>query len=157
MPALLYDLSNGNIKYIEANALKALGNLNPGESVFYIDGELHSELIIEIYISLNDGVGSKFEIRDGNLIRDDQIVELQNQNFLNRAREFYQQLPTAITFFANASNNWDSMSASQKQTWLINNFDTVLLAEAQQLRFLRWFIKNTIKRYEDQSTLILLD
>lgn len=57
------------------------------------------------------------------------------------AQEFRDELDTGITWLSNAQSGWDSLSASEKQSWLLNNFDTVLLINLRVLKFIKWLVK----------------
>lgn len=57
------------------------------------------------------------------------------------AAEFRAELNTGINWVDNAHSAWPGMSNAEKQAWLLNNFDTVLLIILRLLKFVRGLVK----------------
>ena len=55
--------------------------------------------------------------------------------------DFKADLNNGINWLQNAYDAWPGMTNPEKQTWLLNNFDTVLFILLRILKFIRWLTK----------------
>ena len=71
------------------------------------------------------------EIVNGNLVADADDTAVA---------EFRADLDTGIDWLDSARIAWPGLTSAQKQAWLFNSFDTVLLINVRVLKFIRWLV-----------------
>ena len=88
-------------------------------------------------------------IADGALHYDGEPVVINEPGETYLDRHFLSDyLPLTDSYISQLTNGidaWDSLTAAQKQTWFLNNFDDLLIMVRGILRFIRWLMKAIIK------------
>ena len=69
------------------------------------------------------------------------VGEQREQDRNQDDRDLGGRYVVAMNFLDTAIADWPSMTASQKQQWLLNNFDEVLKIIRAILRFVRWLLR----------------
>ena len=112
----------------------------------------HDDETAEIDPEVNEGIFNQYaqdhnnhSIVDGVLYYQGQPVTINphGQFYIDtdKAKQFYQDVDGEIDWLQTHIDVWDSLSGTEKQAWLVNNFDRVLREIQGVFRFVRWLIK----------------